>query len=50
MLTVGLGLVINPAAVDLWVYAVLGIVVGAMKAWASRFGTGGYLLPVVARR
>ena len=25
-----------------------GIVVGAMKVWASRFGTGGYLLPVVA--
>ena len=48
VLTVGLGLVINPAAVDLWVYAVLGIVVGAMKVWASRFGTGGYLLPVVA--
>jgi uncharacterized membrane protein YjjP (DUF1212 family) len=48
VLTVGLGLVINPAPVDLWVYAALGIVVGAMKAWASRYGTGGYLLPVVA--
>jgi uncharacterized membrane protein YjjP (DUF1212 family) len=48
VLTVGLGLVINPAPVDLSIYAVLGIVVGAMKAWASRYGTGGYLLPVVA--
>jgi len=48
VLTVGLGLVINPAPVDLWAYAALGIVVGAMKAWASRFATGGYLLAVVA--
>jgi len=48
VLTVGLGLVINPAPVDLWVYAALGMLVGAMKIWAARFGTGGYLLPVVA--
>jgi uncharacterized membrane protein YjjP (DUF1212 family) len=48
VLTVGLGLVINPAPVDLWVYAALGMVVGAMRAWASRYGTGGYLLPIVA--
>ena len=36
MLTIGLGLVIQPAAVDLCVYAALGILVGAMKAWAQR--------------
>ncbi len=38
VLTVGLGLVIHPAAVELWVYAALGILVGAMKAWAQRRG------------
>jgi uncharacterized membrane protein YjjP (DUF1212 family) len=48
VLTVGLGLVIRPAAVDLWVYAALGAAVGALKAWTARFGTGGYLLPIVA--
>jgi uncharacterized membrane protein YjjB (DUF3815 family) len=48
VLTVGLGLVIHPAAVDLWVYGALGILVGALKAWAARFMTGGYLLAVVA--
>ena len=48
VLTVGLGLVIHPAPVDLWVYAALGILVGAMKAWANRFASTGYLLAVVA--
>ena len=48
MLTIGLGLVIHPAAVELWVYAALGILVGAMKAWAQRRGATGYLLAVVA--
>jgi uncharacterized membrane protein YjjP (DUF1212 family) len=48
VLTVGLGLLIHPAAVDLWVYAALGVLVGAMKAWGARFGWGGYLLPIVA--
>jgi uncharacterized membrane protein YjjP (DUF1212 family) len=48
VLTVGLGLVIHPAAVDLWVYAALGLLVGALKSWAARFAAGGYLLAVVA--
>jgi uncharacterized membrane protein YjjP (DUF1212 family) len=48
VLTIGIGLLIHPAAVELWVYAGLGILVGAMKAWAARFATGGYLLAVVA--
>jgi uncharacterized membrane protein YjjP (DUF1212 family) len=48
VLTVGLGLVIHPAPVDLWVYAALGVLVGAMKAWANRFASTGYLLAVVA--
>lgn len=48
VMTIGLALVIHPAAVDLWVYAVLGCAVGAMKAWAARLATGGYLLPVIA--
>ena len=48
VVTVGLGLVIHPAAVDLWVYLMLGALVGAMKLWAARFGGGGYLLAVVA--
>jgi uncharacterized membrane protein YjjP (DUF1212 family) len=48
VLTVGLGLVIRPAAVDLWIYFALGALVGAMKALAARVGAGGYLLPVVA--
>ena len=48
VLTIGLGLVIHPAAVELWVYAALGILVGAMKAWAQRRGATGYLLAVVA--
>ena len=49
VLTIGLGLVIQPAATDLWVYAGLGILVGGLSAAASRFGfAGGYLLPVFA--
>ena len=48
VLTVGLGLVIHPAAVDLGAYAALGFLVGALKAWAARFATGGYLLAIVA--
>jgi uncharacterized membrane protein YjjB (DUF3815 family) len=48
VLTVGLGLVIHPAAVELWVYAALGMLVGAMKAWAQWRGATGYLLAVVA--
>ena len=48
VLTIGLGLVIHPAAVELWVYAALGILVGAMKVWAQRRGATGYLLAVVA--
>jgi uncharacterized membrane protein YjjP (DUF1212 family) len=48
VLTIGLGLVIHPAAVELWVYAALGILVGAMKAWAQWRGATGYLLAVVA--
>jgi uncharacterized membrane protein YjjP (DUF1212 family) len=45
---VGPGLVIRPTAVHLWVYAALGILVGAMKAWARWRGATGYLLAVVA--
>jgi uncharacterized membrane protein YjjP (DUF1212 family) len=48
VLTVGIALVIRPAAVDLWVYAALGLLVGAMKLWAARFGGRGYLLGVTA--
>jgi uncharacterized membrane protein YjjP (DUF1212 family) len=48
VLTLGLGLLIHPAAVDLWVYVGLGVLVGAMKAWSVRHGAGGYLLPIVA--
>jgi uncharacterized membrane protein YjjP (DUF1212 family) len=48
VLTVGLGLVIHPAAVELWVYAGLGILVGSMRLWAQRRGATGYLLAVVA--
>jgi uncharacterized membrane protein YjjP (DUF1212 family) len=48
VLTVGLGLLIRPAAVDLWVYAVLGALVGALRIWAHRFVLTGYLLAVVA--
>ncbi len=48
VVTVGLALVIHPAAVDLWVYAGLGMLVGAMKARAERSATSGYLVPVVA--
>ncbi len=47
LMTVGLGLVIHPTAVDLWAYAALGVLVGALKAWAARFATGGYLLAIV---
>jgi len=47
-LTVGLALLIRPAAVDLWAYLGLGTLVGLMKAFAARFSLGGYLLPVVA--
>ncbi|WCB93096.1 hypothetical protein DSM104299_01798 [Baekduia alba] len=39
---------IRPAPVDLWIYLALGALVGAMKAWGSRFQTGGYLLAIVA--
>jgi len=46
--TVGLALVIRPAAVDLWLYVLLGLLVGAMKAWAARFATGGYLIAIVS--
>ena len=48
VLTVGLGLVINPAPVDLSVYTALGALVGAMKIFAQRFVPAGYLLAVVA--
>jgi uncharacterized membrane protein YjjP (DUF1212 family) len=48
VLTVGLGLLIHPAAVDLWVYVGLGALVGAMKAWSMGHNAGGYLLPIVA--
>lgn len=48
VLTVGLGLVIHPAPVDLWVYAALGVLVGCMRVWADRFAGGGFLLPLVA--
>jgi uncharacterized membrane protein YjjP (DUF1212 family) len=48
VLTVGLGLLIRPAAVDLWVYAALGAMVGVMKAYARRFASNNYLLPVLA--
>jgi uncharacterized membrane protein YjjB (DUF3815 family) len=48
VLTVGLGLLIRPAAVDLWVYAVLGAMVGALLIWTQRFVLTGYLLAVVA--
>src|SRR5262245_55595028 len=39
LLTIGIGLLIHPAAVELWVYAALGVLVGAIKAWARRFAT-----------
>src|SRR6202012_2942411 len=48
LLTLGLGLVIGPASVDLWLYLVLGGLVGAMKAWAARIGANGSLLALVA--
>jgi uncharacterized membrane protein YjjP (DUF1212 family) len=48
VLTVGLGLLIHPAAVDLWVYVALGLLVGSLKAWTDRHGSGGFLLPIVA--
>jgi uncharacterized membrane protein YjjP (DUF1212 family) len=48
VLTVGLGLLIRPAAVDLWVYLGLGALVGALKIWAERYVLTGYLLAVVA--
>ena len=48
VLTVGLGLVIDPAPVDLSVYTALGALVGAMKIFAQRFVPAGYLLAVVA--
>src|SRR3954452_15661031 len=48
VLTVGLGLVMHPAEADLSVYLALGLLVGVLKLGAARFGTGGYLLPVVA--
>jgi hypothetical protein len=48
LLTIGLGLVIRPAPVDLWLYLALGSLVGAMKVWAGRLRTGGYLLAIVA--
>ena len=48
VLTVGIGLLIRPAAVDLWVYVLLGALVGSMTVWAARFRTGGFLLPVIA--
>ena len=48
VVTIGIAFVIHPAAVDLWIYFALGCLVGAMKAWAARFATGGYLLPIVA--
>jgi uncharacterized membrane protein YjjP (DUF1212 family) len=47
-LTIGLALLIRPAAADLWAYAGLGALVGAMKVLAARHGSGGYLLPVLA--
>ena len=46
VLTVGLGLLIHPAAEELWVYAALGVLVGAIKLWAERFAATGYLVAV----
>jgi uncharacterized membrane protein YjjP (DUF1212 family) len=48
VLTIGLGLVIHPAPVDIWVYAALGALVGVMKVAANRLGGGGFLLPIIA--
>ena len=48
VLTVGLGLVMHPAEVDLSIYVALGLLVGVLKLAAGRFGASGYLLPVVA--
>lgn len=49
LLTVGLGLVIRPATSDLWVYAVLGLLVGALAVRVSRYAaSAGFLLPVLA--
>jgi uncharacterized membrane protein YjjP (DUF1212 family) len=48
VLTIGIGLLIRPAPVELWAYAALGLLVGAMKAWAARYAAGGYLLAVVS--
>ena len=48
VLTIGLGLVIHPAAVELWVYAALGILVGAMKTLGA--AARGHRLPARRRR
>ena len=48
LLTIGLALVMRPAAVDLWVYAALGALVGAMKVLAARLGRGSLLVGIVA--
>jgi uncharacterized membrane protein YjjP (DUF1212 family) len=50
MLTIGIGLLIHPAAVELWVYAALGVLVGAIKAWARRYATAGHCSPSWWRR
>jgi uncharacterized membrane protein YjjP (DUF1212 family) len=48
LLTLGLGLVIGPASVQLWLYLLLGGLVGAMKAWSVRLRSGGPLIALVA--
>lgn len=48
LLTLGLGLVIGPASVDLWWYLALGALVGGMKAWSRHLASGGALLALVA--
>ena len=48
LLTVGLGLVIGPVSSQLWLYLLLGTLVGAMKAWSARRESNGALLALVA--
>lgn len=46
LLTVGFGLVLNPTASALPVYVILGVVVGAVVRFGSRFRTLSLILPV----
>jgi uncharacterized membrane protein YjjP (DUF1212 family) len=51
ILTVGLGLVIHPAATDLWIYAALGLLVGGLSVATARSAfTGGTCCRSLRRR